>query len=69
VSWFLNDLAAKAAEREDAGLTRRLVVRQGARLLDLAGYDYLGLWAFPGLTTSSSRSPCPSPWLRQVTGG
>src|ERR1019366_6685741 len=43
VSWFLDDLAAKAAERERAGLTRRLVARHGDALLDLASNDYLGL--------------------------
>ena len=43
MSWFLEDLAAKAAERERAGLTRRLVARHGDGLLDLASNDYLGL--------------------------
>jgi 8-amino-7-oxononanoate synthase len=43
VSWFMDDLAAKATERERAGLTRRLVTRTGEDLLDLAGNDYLGL--------------------------
>lgn len=43
MSWFLDDLAAKAAERERAGLTRRLATRDGDALLDLAGNDYLGL--------------------------
>ena len=43
MSWFLDDLAAKAAERERAGLTRHLVTRVGDALLDLAGNDYLGL--------------------------
>lgn len=43
MSWFLDDLAAKAAVRERAGLTRRLATRTGDDLLDLAGNDYLGL--------------------------
>jgi len=47
VSWFLDDLAAKAAERERLGLTRRLVTRQRDGLLDLAGNDYLGLSGSP----------------------
>jgi len=47
VSWFLDDLTAKAAERERAGLTRRLVTRSGDDLLDLAGNDYLGLLTSP----------------------
>ena len=47
VSWFLDDLAAKAAERERLGLTRRLVAREADDLLDLAGNDYLGLINHP----------------------
>ena len=47
VSWFLDDLAAKAAERERLGLTRRLVAREDDDLLDLAGNDYLGLINHP----------------------
>jgi len=46
MSRFLDGLAAKAAERERLGLTRRLVSHTptGERgLLDLAGNDYLGL--------------------------
>ena len=46
MSRFLDDLAARAAERERLGLTRRLVSHtpSGERgLLDLAGNDYLGL--------------------------
>ena len=46
MSRFLDDLAARAAERERLGLTRRLVSHTptGERgLLDLAGNDYLGL--------------------------
>ena len=37
-------LAAQAAQREERGLTRRLVESdRGEPLLDLAGNDYLGL--------------------------
>ena len=46
MSWFLDDLAARAAERERQGLTRHLVSHTPASqggLLDLAGNDYLGL--------------------------
>ena len=53
MSRFLDDLAARAAERERPGLTRHLVPRRpaagrraaGDRALDLAGNDYLGLLA------------------------
>jgi 8-amino-7-oxononanoate synthase len=59
VSWFLDDLAVKAAERERAGLTRRLVARQSDDLLDLAGNDYLGLVNSPDVifgATSAAQS-------------
>jgi len=59
VNWFLDDLAAKAAERERLGLTRRLVARQNEDLLDLAGNDYLGLTNRPEVifgATSAART-------------
>lgn len=72
MSWLLNDLAAKAAERERAGLTRRLVARQGDALLDLAGNDYLGLTTSPavilGATTAARRYGGGAGASRLVTG-
>ena len=59
MSWFLDDLAAKAAERERAGLTRRLVARHADALLDLASNDYLGLTHNAGVilgATTAARS-------------
>jgi ribosomal protein L34 len=35
VSWFIYDLAAKTAERERGGLTRRLVTRRGKNVLEV----------------------------------
>ena len=72
VSWFLDDLAAKAAERERAGLTRRLVARDGDALLDLAGNDYLGLTTnadvILGATTAARRYGGGAGASRLVTG-
>ena len=56
VSWFLDDLAAKAAERERLGLTRRLAARQGDDLLDLAGSDYLGLVNHPDVIAGAAEA-------------
>jgi 8-amino-7-oxononanoate synthase len=55
---FLQRLAAAAAEREEAGLTRRLAPRgSGAGpLLDLAGNDYLGLAADPRVTHAAAEA-------------
>jgi len=66
VSWFLDDLAARAAERERLGLTRHLVphtpASQGS-LLDLAGNDYLGLLHRPDVIASAVAA------ARQYGGG
>ncbi|MDQ1535877.1 MAG: 8-amino-7-oxononanoate synthase [Actinomycetota bacterium] len=72
MSWFLDDLTAKAAERERAGLTRRLVARSGDDLLDLAGNDYLGLLTSPevilGATTATRTYGGGAGASRLVTG-
>ena len=72
MSWFLDDLAAKAAERERLGLTRRLVARQGDDLIDLAGNDYLGLTSRPdvifGATTAARAYGGGAGASRLVTG-
>jgi len=68
----LDDLAAKAAERERLGLTRRLVARQGDDLIDLAGNDYLGLTSRPdvifGATTAARAYGGGAGASRLVTG-
>jgi 8-amino-7-oxononanoate synthase len=55
-SAFLDRLAGAAAERERAGLTRRLDPRpaDGGALLDLAGNDYLGLSADPRVSAAAA---------------
>src|SRR6476660_83801 len=66
VSWFLDDLAARAAERERLGLTRHLVPHTPASqggLLDLAGNDYLGLLHRPDVIASAVAA------ARQYGGG
>src|ERR1035437_7517315 len=72
MSWFLDDLAAKAAERERAGLTRRLATRDGDALLDLAGNDYLGLTTnadvILGATAATRRYGSGAGASRLVTG-
>jgi 8-amino-7-oxononanoate synthase len=72
VNWFLNDLETKAVERERAGLTRRLVAREGDALLDLAGNDYLGLTTdaavIAGATTAARRYGGGAGASRLVTG-
>lgn len=48
MSAFDDWLSAQARQREDAGLTRRLVIRHPAEpMIDLAGNDYLGLSRHP----------------------
>ena len=48
-------LAARAAEREDAGLRRTLAPRSATdRVLDLAGNDYLGLSRDPVVTAAAA---------------
>ncbi|AKT50485.1 8-amino-7-oxononanoate synthase [Arsenicicoccus sp. oral taxon 190] len=44
---LLRHLAAQDDRRESLGLTRRLRARDGERLVDLAGNDYLGLLRHP----------------------
>ncbi|HYA49977.1 MAG TPA: aminotransferase class I/II-fold pyridoxal phosphate-dependent enzyme [Streptosporangiaceae bacterium] len=53
---FLGWLAAEAAEREAAGLTRRLRIREAAGdgVLDMAGNDYLGLSGDPRLVEAAA---------------
>ncbi|TQL56774.1 8-amino-7-oxononanoate synthase [Oryzihumus leptocrescens] len=66
VSWFLDDLVARAAERERLGLTRHLVPHTPAShggLLDLAGNDYLGLLHRPDVIASAVAA------ARQYGGG
>ena len=52
---FLGWLAAEAAGRDAAGLTRRLRIREAAGdgVLDLAGNDYLGLSGDPRLVEAA----------------
>ena len=50
-------LAARAAEREAAGLRRRLRTRElGDGLVDLAGNDYLGLSAHPEVRAAAAEA-------------
>lgn len=57
MSGFAEWLAAAATQREDAGLTRRLVASDGAGpMIDLAGNDYLGLSRDPRVTAGAVRA-------------
>ena len=72
MSRFLDDLVAKAAARERAGLTRRLVARHSDTLLDLASNDYLGLATnadvILGATTAARAYGAGAGASRLVTG-
>jgi 8-amino-7-oxononanoate synthase len=57
MSGFTDWLAARAAEREAAGLTRRLFASDTAGpMLDLAGNDYLGLARDPRVVTAAAKA-------------
>jgi len=57
MSGFSDWLAARAAEREAAGLTRRLFASDTAGpMLDLAGNDYLGLARDPRVVTAAAKA-------------
>jgi 8-amino-7-oxononanoate synthase len=54
MSAFYDWLAQRAADREDAGLTRRLFASDAAGpMLDLAGNDYLGLSRHPRVVSAA----------------
>ena len=57
MSGFTDWLAARAAEREAAGLTRRLFASDTAGpMIDLAGNDYLGLARDPRVVTAAAKA-------------
>jgi 8-amino-7-oxononanoate synthase len=70
---FLTWLTAQAAEREERGLTRRLVDSdRGEPLLDLAGNDYLGLarnpWVVAGAVAAAQGYGAGAGASRLVSG-
>jgi len=73
MSRFTDWLAARAAAREDAGLTRRLFASDASGpMLDLAGNDYLGLARHPrvvaGAVAAAERYGAGAGASRLVTG-